>query len=75
MVFCGVFGDIGGVNNIFILWNNLGISGENVLCVNSVGIRCSIYYKNKLVDNWNKMIIYKVNKWILLCKFNDFCII
>lgn len=62
MVFRGASGDIGGANNIFTLWNNLGTSGENVPCANSVGSRCSTHYKNKLVDDWNKMIIHKVNK-------------
>lgn len=62
MVFRGASGDIGGSNNIFTLWNNLGTSGENVPCANSVGSRCSTHYKNKLVDSWNKMIIHKVNK-------------
>lgn len=75
MVFRGASGDIGGANNIFKLWNNLGTSGENVPCANSVGSRCSTHYKNKLVDNWNKMIIHKVNKQTLLFKSNDSCII
>lgn len=51
MVFRGASGDIGGSNNIFTLWNNLGTSGENVPCANSVGSGCSTHYKNKLVDS------------------------
>lgn len=67
MVFRGASGDIGGANNIFTLWNSFGTSGENVPCAISIGSRCSTHYKNKLVDNWNKMIIHKVNKRALSC--------
>lgn len=75
MVFRGASGDIGGANNIFTLWNSFGTSGENVPCANIVGSRCNTHYKNKLVENWNKMIIHKVSKRAMLFKAHDSYII
>ena len=64
MVFRGASSQIGGDNSIFRLWANPGTSGEDVKCADQVGKRCATHYKNKLVDDWNKMIIHKVCAYI-----------
>ncbi|XP_061166364.1 uncharacterized protein LOC133175283 [Saccostrea echinata] len=60
MVFRGASGRIGGSNDIYKLWSTEGTSGLSEPRARQIGSRCSIHYKNKLVDEWRKMIIHGV---------------